>query len=180
MKHISLLVLAAMVGLPASLHAQAKPYIGASIGASFYDTSIEDVTGDDFKMDGEDFAWKIFGGIRARQFLSAEGGYVHFGEIQNTAAQVDLSSKTTGWNLFAVGTLTAGPIDVFGKAGILWWRSDRKIDEAPFDVTGNNFMWGLGAAFRLGTMAVRAEFERVELEGDESLMLLTAGVTLGM
>ena len=64
MKRIFLMLVAACVLLPASLHAQAKPYIGGSIGASFYDTSIEDVTGDDFKLEGEEFAWKIFGGVR--------------------------------------------------------------------------------------------------------------------
>jgi hypothetical protein len=175
-----LALLAAGLLLPASLHAQARPYIGGSIGASFHNTSIEDVTGDDFKLDGEEFAWKIFGGIRSMHFLSVEGGYVHFGKIKGTEETVGLESKTTGWDLFAVGTLTAGPIDVFGKAGVLWWRSDQKIEDDPFDVKGNDFMWGLGGALRFGGLGVRAEFERVEQEGDDSLMILTAGVTFGM
>ena len=180
MRRIVLPLLAACLLLPALVHAQAKTYIGGSIGASFYDTSIEHVDYDDFKLDGEEFAWKIFGGVRTMTFLSVEGGYVNFGKIQNTEDMVDLESKTTGWDLFAVGNLTAGPIDIFGKAGILWWRSDAKIDEAPFEVTGNDFMWGLGGALRLGGLGIRAEFERVELEGDDTLMMLSAGVTFGM
>jgi hypothetical protein len=180
MKRVFLALLAACVLLPASLLAQAKPYIGGSIGASFYDTSIEDVTGDDFKLDETEFAWKIFGGVRTVKFLSVEGGYVHFGKIQNTIDMQAVESKTTGWDLFAVGNLAVGPVDIFGKAGILWWRSDAKIDEAPFDVTGNDFAWGLGGAFRMGGLGFRAEFERVEMEGDSSLMMLSAGVTFGM
>jgi len=180
MKLIALYVLVACLFLPALAHAQVKPYIGGSIGASFWDTSVENVTGDDFKLDGEEFAWKIFGGLRTMNFLSVEGGYARFGKIQNTAGIVDLESKTTGWDLFAVGTLTVGPVDVFGKAGILWWRSDQKIEDDPFDLTGNDFMWGLGGALRFGGLGVRAEFERVEMPGDDTLMMLTAGVTLGM
>jgi hypothetical protein len=180
MKRIGWIVLAACLLSPASIYAQAKPYLGASIGVSFWDTSVEDVTGEDFKLDGQEFAWKIFGGIRTMSLLSVEGSYVNFGKIQNTTDQTAVESKTTGWDLFAVGTITAGPIDIFGKAGILWWRSDAKIEDDPFEVTGNDFMWGLGAAFRLGGLGVRAEFERVEMPNDDTLMLLSAGVTFGM
>ena len=181
MKKLIIALIAVGLVLPATLHAQAaKPYVGASIGASFYDTSVEDVATEDFKLDGEEFAWKIYGGIHTMKFLSLEGGYVHFGKIQNDVNQMALDSKTTGWDLFAVGNLPAGPIDIFGKAGILWWRSDGNFDEAPFEVTGNDFMWGLGAALRLGGLGIRAEFERVEMEGDDTLMMLTAGVTFGM
>jgi hypothetical protein len=180
MKRAFLLILSIGVLLPATLHAQAKPYIGASIGASFYDTNVEDVSGDDFKLDGEEFAWKIFGGVRTMKFLSVEGGYVDFGKIQDSEGSTALETKTTGWDLFAVGNIALGSIDVFGKAGIMWWRSDAKIEDEPFDVTGNDFTWGLGAALRLGGLGFRAEFERVEMEGDDTLMMLTAGVTLGM
>jgi hypothetical protein len=180
MKRLFTLLLAVGLLSPAIANAQAKPYFGGSIGASFYNTSVEDVTGDDFKLEGEDFAWKIFGGIRTMKFLSVEGGYVHLGEVQNTVSLIDLSTKTTGWDLFAVGNLTAGPIDVFGKAGILWWRSDAKIDEDPFDVTGTDFAWGLGAAMRFGGVGIRAEFERFELPDSDNIMMLSAGVTFGM
>ena len=165
---------------PAMLHAQVKPFVGASLGASFYDTSIEDVSGDDFKLEGEEFAWKIFGGLTAMKFLGLEGGYVYLGKTQNSDYSFNVESKTTGWDLFAVGNLPVGPIVVFGKAGILWWRADHKIDEAPFETTGNDFMWGLGAVLKMGGLGIRAEFERVELEGGDSVMLLTGGVTFGM
>jgi hypothetical protein len=180
MKRIFLLLLAVCLLTPASVYAQAKPYIGGSIGASFWDTSIEDVSTGDFKLDGKEFAWKIFGGVRTMKFLSVEGGYVNFGKIQNTEGTVDLESKTTGWDLFAVGNIALGSIDIFGKAGILWWRSDAKIEDDPFEVTGNDFMWGLGGAIRLGGLGIRAEFERVEMTDDDTMMMLTAGVTFGM
>jgi hypothetical protein len=48
------------------------------------------------------------------------------------------------------------------------------------DVKGYDFAWGLGAAIRLGGLGIRAEFERFELEGDDNIMMLTAGVTFGM
>lgn len=179
MKKLLIALLAVGLIAPAVLHAQTKPFIGGSIGASFYSTSVEDVTGDDFKLDGEEFAWKIFGGVRTMKFIGLEGGYVHFGKVQNQTDAFDVESKTTGWDVFGTGTIPVGPIDLFGKAGVVWWRSDVKIDEAPFDVTGSDFMWGLGAALRLGGLGIRAEFERVEMGDGDSLMLLTAGVTFG-
>ena len=45
---------------------------------------------------------------------------------------------------------------------------------------GYDFAWGLGAAIRLGGLGIRAEFERFEMEGDDNIMMLTAGVTFGM
>jgi hypothetical protein len=179
MKKLVIALLAIGILSPAMLHAQVKPFVGASIGASFYDTSVEDVSGDDFKLEGEEFAWKIFGGLTAMKFLGLEGGYVSFGEIQNSDGSVTVESKSTGWDLFAVGNLPVGPIGVFGKAGYVWWRADQKIDEAPFEVTGSDFMWGLGAVLKLGGLGIRAEWERVELDGG-SMMLLTAGVVFGM
>ncbi len=164
----------------AAVLAQAKPYIGGSIGASFYDTELEDVSGDDFKLDGEEFAWKIFGGFRGARLWAIEGGYANFGKIQNTVLDKELESKTTGWDLFAVGNLALGPLDAFGKAGILWWRTDSKIEDDPFDVKGYDFAWGLGAAIRLGCLGIRAEVERFELDGYCNIMMLTAGVVFGM
>jgi hypothetical protein len=180
MKKLFIALLALGLIAPAVLHAQVKPFVGASIGASFYDTSIEDVSGDDFKLEGEEFAWKIFGGLTAMKFLGLEGGYVYLGETQNSNDSFTAESKTTGWDLFAVGNLPVGPIGVFGKAGILWWRSDGNFNEDPFEVTGSDFMWGLGAMLKLGGLGIRAEFERVEMEDGASVMLLTGGVTFGM
>jgi hypothetical protein len=164
---------------PAVVNGQAKPYLGASIGASFYDKSIEDVTGDDFKMEGEEFAWKIFGGITGRRFFAVEADYRDFGRIQNQDDNTELESKVTSWDVFAVGNLYLGPLGVFGKAGISWWREDSRVEDYPFDVTGHDFAWGLGAAIRLGGMGFRAEFERFEMEGDDRLITLTAGVSFG-
>jgi len=175
-----LLLLGAVLLSPAVALAQAKPYLGASLGAAFHNTNLEDVTGDDFNLEGEEFSWKIFGGVRGGKFFAVEGGYVNFGKVNNTEDNTDLESKKTGWDLFAVGNLTAGSVDVFGKVGILWWRTEAKIDEDPFDTKGNDFAWGLGAAIRLGGLGLRAEYERFEVEGDDSLAMITAGIVFGM
>lgn len=180
MRFCILIVISACLLTPATAAAQPKGYLGGSIGSSFYDTNLEDVTGDDFKLDGEEFAWKIYGGIRGARFLAVEGGYVNFGKVQNTVGDTNLESKTTGWDLFAVGNLGLGPLDAFGKAGIMWWRTDSKIEDDPFDVKGYDFTWGLGAGVRLGGLGIRAEFERFELEGKDKIMMLSAGIFLGM
>jgi len=181
MKRLLLLFVTVCMLAPAIVNAQAqaKPYLGGSVGASFYDTSVEDVTGEDFKLEGEEFAWKIFGGVRWGSF-ALEGDYRHFGEIQNTVGSTDLSQKTTGWDLFAMGNLKIGPVMGFAKAGFLWWRGDVEVLDEPFEVTGSDFGWGLGAALLMGGLGVRAEFERFELDDGDTIMMLTAGVSFGM
>ena len=46
MKKLFIALIALGLVAPAVLHAQVKPFVGASIGASFYVSSIEDVSGD--------------------------------------------------------------------------------------------------------------------------------------
>jgi len=41
-------------------------------------------------------------------------------------------------------------------------------------------MWGVGATLRLGSMGVRAEWERFELEAYDRLSLLSLGVLFGL
>ncbi len=96
MKYGLLLILAVCLLSPAAVWAQAKPYFGGSIGASFYDTELEDVSGDDFKLDGEEFAWKIFGGFRGVRLWAIEGGYVNFGKVQNASVRDLRRSGPTG------------------------------------------------------------------------------------
>lgn len=174
-----ILSLSACLLSPAVVRGQATPYLGASIGASFYDTKLEDVTGNDFKLKDEEFAWKIFAGIRGGSFLALEGDYRDFGRVQNQDGNTNLESEVTSWDLYAVGNLYLGPLGVFGKMGISWWREESKIDNNPFDVKGHDLTWGLGAAIRLGGMRIRAELERFELDGDDKLMMLSAGVAFG-
>ena len=177
----SLLVLLTTLALlsPAAAMAQASGYLGASLGASFHNTSIEDVSGNNFDLDGEEFAWKIFGGIRAAQFLGIEGDYRDFGKLQNTVANTDLESKRTGWDLFVTGNIPLGPLEGFAKAGVVWWRTDAAVNQNPFETKGSDFAWGLGAAINFGGMAIRAEFERFELGDDDNIMMLTAGILFG-
>lgn len=164
---------------PAVVSGQATPYVGGSIGASFYRTSLEDATGHEYKLEGEEFAWKIFAGITGGRFFSVEADYRDFGKVQTRVDGTDLESNVTSWDVFAVGNLYLGSFGIFGKAGICWWREESRLPDYPFDVDGNDVAWGLGAVIRLGGLGFRAEFERFELPGDDSLMTLTAGISFG-
>jgi hypothetical protein len=173
-----ILVMVLLIGLlsPASANAQARAFLGGSLGTSFYKTDITELQDEDFKLEENEFAWKIFGGLRALRLTSVEFGYRNLGKVQNTVADVNLEHKTSGWDLFFVPFLSTGPVDVFGKLGYLWWRSETKIEEDPFDTKGGDFAWGFGGAIRLRDAAVRIEWERFEVEGADYLSMATAGV----
>jgi hypothetical protein len=164
------------LSLPGVAAAQPTSYLGASLGASFYNTSIEHLNDKDFKLQEKELAWKLFAGIRGRRYFAIEAGYVNLGQVKNVDRDVEL--KTSGWDFFGVLNLNAGPLELFGKVGALWWRSETKILEDPFDTEGRDFAWGFGGSLRHNDFSVRIEWERFELEGDNVLAMATAGVVL--
>jgi hypothetical protein len=162
--------------LPVVAAAQTVPYLGASLGASFYNTGIEKLNDKDFKLQASEMAWKLFGGIRSARYLAVEGGFVNLGQVKHTGRNVEL--KTSGWDLFGVVNLQAGPLEVFGKLGALWWRAETKIDENPFDTDGHDLAWGFGGSLRYKDTSVRIEWEQFQLGDGNSIGLATFGIAM--
>ena len=104
---MSVLVLA--LAVPA---AQAGGLVGASIGQA--ELEIGD---SDFNLSESDTSWKIFGEWHVLKFLGFGLGYYDFGSP--TFFGENINSKA--WNLYAVGILPIGNIDLFGKVGYANW-----------------------------------------------------------
>ncbi len=143
--------------------------IGASEGSSYCsgETNCEDT----------DTAWKIFGGYKFTDKLSAEGAYMNLGDIHKNGDNSDVSAFAA----YGVGTLpVTEQFDVFAKAGALRWNSDNTTG----DKSGFSASYGVGAKMHINeTTKLRAEWEKVldvETSDTEStdINMLSVGIEL--
>lgn len=145
-------------------------YIGGSVGRA--DLQIDDVAGlDDFK--GDDTGFKLIAGIRPLDWLAVEANYVNFGEPEDTVGASRLKADGDGISAFAVGFLPVGPVDVYGKLGLISWDSEI----AGFDEDGTDLAYGVGAQFRVWSFSVRAEYEIFDVDDVDDLNMLSIGAT---
>ena len=175
-RHIGLfIVLGVLCALPTHAEPPKGLLIGGSVGQSFYNTEIEDLDGESFKLNDQDFAYKIFAGYRFG-FVAIEGGYRDLGKVEDKSGEIVFRTKTTGLDLALLGMLPVGPIDLFARAGMIAWDSEFDIGDIGNTDEGTDFMWGLGGAFRLGGLGIRLEWEQFAIDPD-SIGMLSAGVT---
>lgn len=167
-----------VLGMVAS-NAAAGLYVGAGIGNTFFSSEVENALDQLKSIDENSTAWKIFGGFSAERFFGVEGGYRDFGEVTSTVSNEAFASKTTGWDIEATGRLTIAIIDIFAKAGAMFWSTDVTLLGFTMDDKGTDFLWGLGAGVHLGPFGVRAEWERVEVGSIDNLSMATLSATFG-
>jgi opacity protein-like surface antigen len=156
-------------------------YVGAGIGNTFFSSkfSVGDVSDQVQDIDENSTAWKIFGGFSGHKFLGLEGGYRDFGEIESDFGSETLKSKVKGWDVEALGRIQIAIVDVFAKAGVMFWDSETTFGDETADDSGTNFLWGLGAGVHLGPIGVRLEWETLEQKDVDNLSAVSLGATLG-
>jgi hypothetical protein len=164
-------------------------YVGAAIGESHVRTAREILgdTGYDYQFDAQHSAWKVTAGIRPIAPLGVELEYIDFG---NPSA--GLSSAVFGGlskadqkavTLFGLGYLPLPVpfLDVYGKLGIARLHTTAaevsplpfcpagftSCTAATFDISDSsaNFAYGAGVQGKIGSLAIRAEYERISASG---------------
>ena len=175
-----LLIISTTAGLAQGL------YLGGGIGNTYYNTEIGEAIDQAQEISENSTAWKLFAGFQLNEFLNLEGGYRSFGSISSDVENAVLESKTSGWDIEALGRVKIAMIDVFAKAGILFWSSEATFEEVNFDESGGDFLWGLGLGVHFGSLGVRAEWESVAISKDDvsigspdNLSMVSLSATLG-
>jgi len=162
----------------ASFGLQAQIYIGASVGNSFVNKNLEDVNGDDFTVDENAFAYKVYAGYSTK-FLGIEGGYRDLGEAKRDVDLGKLRTKITGFDVAARGKVNLGPVFAFAKAGAFFAKYENEIGTYSYSENSTNFLWGLGAGLQLNRLGIRLEYEGLGKESN-SLSMLTAGLSFNL
>lgn len=155
-------------------------YVGGGIGGSFYSSEIGEAIDQIKKINENATAWKLFGGFSPAKFIGVEGGYRHFGTVKSNIGSVGFESGTKGWDVEALGRLQIAIVDLFAKAGLMFWSTDSKLGSTPVsDSSGTDFFWGLGGGLHLGPVGLRLEWESVEAGDPDNLSMVSLSATLG-
>lgn len=152
-------------------------YFGGSMGdlSSDFDWNLDNITGDE----SEDTPYKLIGGVRPFDSFGLEVNYVDLG---NTTVPVSGSGNRAGYetnalSVSAVGFFHLPLLDVFGRVGLARWDSDPTSLVGGLDGDdGTDPTYGIGAQVRLGSFAVRAEYEDFDVQGG-SAELASIGFT---
>ena len=153
---------------------------GFYLGASSADVSadFEPGFGGFFAHGPEDDAsgFKVIAGLRPLDSLGIEANYVDLGETQaplsvvciTTPCPSEVSFDAKALSVSAVGLLSLPFVDLFARAGVARWESSRQIFSTAQKEEGTDPTYGVGAQVRLGSFALRLEFERFELADDSA------------
>lgn len=179
----TILVLSLLPGAPA--RAEIGPYVGASVGQSRIELDLQDVGSAGFRVDDEDFAFKIFFGLELPGPIAVEGGYRDLGTVTGEGGIVRLNGEADGFDAFLLGKLPLGPVALFAKAGFIAWDSEARtvvsgdllVPELRLADDGTDFAWGVGVAAELGPVGVRGELEKLEIDFLDDVTMLSVGVT---
>lgn len=154
-------------------------YLGAGIGNTFFSSEIDDALDQAKEINENSTAWKIFAGYHLNDFLNIEGGYRSFGSISSNISSELFETKTTGWDIEAMGRLKIAIIDLFAKAGAMFWSTDVTFLGQNSGESGTDFFYGLGAGVHLGPIGARLEWESVAISGPDNLSMVSLSATIG-
>lgn len=161
-------------------------YLGGAVGQSSLELEDADSTVD-FKAD--DTAYKLILGYRIIDWVAVEASYSNFGTPSDEIFGIETEGDFNALAIEAMGLLPLGSFDLFAKGGIAAWEGTLRADEIDLSFSEDNVdvKFGLGAQYRFGGLALRAEYEAVllgfdddgddEADGDDWVDMVSLGLT---
>ena len=173
-------------------------YVGAAYGQAHIRARLDGLAPGSPEFDATHSAYQAMLGIRPLSFLGAEITYMDFGRQSRgfpsaTSSEQQVSQR--GEAAYALLYLPVPVIDVYVKAGISRIRTDRHVIydlpgagtcvigvptcyslSAGDNPTDTAFAYGAGLQWKLGSWAVRGEYERFSAAGANPT-LVSIGMT---
>jgi OOP family OmpA-OmpF porin len=153
-------------------------FVGGSVGQSgvHFDQRID---GTSIHYNADATGYKLIAGWRILDWLAVEGDYVDLGSGSDKVAGEKINTDIKGVTLSGLLLLPVGPVDLFARVGAVNWNADVKVPslDAKASDNGTDFTYGVGAQFRLGSLSLRAEYERFEVSDINTVDLATLGAT---
>jgi hypothetical protein len=158
---------------------------GFYLGAGVTQVKLDDIGRDfgteslgNFKID--DTSWKLIAGFRPLDNLAVELNYMDLGSESRNIAGVQFNADAKAYAGYVVGFLPILLVDLYAKAGLVQWEGEargRGPLDFDFDDDGTEFGYGFGVQGRLGSLGVRLEYERFDVDNTDGVELLTLGAT---
>lgn len=177
---------AALAFVPLTATADSGFYVGGSVGGATIEVDFGDTGIPDFptEIDEDDTAYKLFAGYKFDLpgiDLGIEGGYVDFGKpdfgVEVADVAVDVELDPTGFNLWGIAGIEAGPIDLFAKLGYIFWDLEASVPGTSLNESddGSDIGYGVGVGFGLGPLQLRGEYEVYDID-DADLSMVSLGI----
>ena len=145
-------------------------YIGGGIGD--FSSSIDEVNNlDQIDDAGIDFtdgdnATKLFAGWNFNRYFAVQGDYVDFGDQSGAVSpSVSGTSNVKGFAPSLVGTLPIGPVELFGRVGMMFYNVDVNLNGGQLiDDSANDMVWSAGVGIDIADrLNLRLEYEQIDI-----------------
>lgn len=146
-------------------------YLGAGVGdfSSAVDeiNNLDDVDDVGIDFSDSDNATKVFAGWNFNRFFAVQADFVDFGD---SSGAVTTSARGTsdvqGLAPSIVGTLPIGPIELFGRVGMMFYEIDLNLTGGRIiDESGEDLVWGAGLGIDIkDRLALRLEYEEIDIQ----------------
>jgi hypothetical protein len=173
-----------LIAAPAVSLAEIGPYFGASAGEVALDLDLRDVDTAGFRIEDEDFAYKVFIGFELPGPFAVEAGSRDLGSLSEDLGPLSATVETQALDAAALAKLGIGPVSFFVKAGVVAWDAEVHVHNSPVlpdlddSDDGTDSYWGVGVSVEIGRFGVRGEYESFEIDLVDDLTMLSVGVTV--
>lgn len=126
----------------------------------------------------DDRGLKAIVGFRPLDSFAIEANYVDLGQtrVPIPFPPSTLSIDSEAISVSAVGLIPLPLLDLYGRLGVTHWESEAALLGASQKESGTDPTYGAGAQFRVGSFALRLEYERFDFD-DDSSDLVSVGFT---
>lgn len=152
-------------------------YVGGAFGQFNLDINhLDDIDDAEQTVQHSDSnSWQAFVGYRFGPIVSLEAAYIDFGnssdEFAATGSSGNYRVRVKGFSPSVLLTLPVGPVELYGKAGYLYYDVDTRINFDGPDPgvdsshSDSKFIYGGGLQFVvLDHLALRAEYDRIQIK----------------
>ena len=142
-------------------------YLAGSLGQSRvrYDTST-------YYAGSNSVGYQAAAGFRPLPLVSGEFDYTGFARAYSGVNYAD----TYGVGLFALGYLPIPIVQVYGKLGLVDWRTSAHSRSLSFHRSGANVAYGAGLTTSWGRLGARLEFESFDVAHASSMDFTSIGL----
>jgi OOP family OmpA-OmpF porin len=145
-------------------------YLGGGIGD--FSSSVDDINSfndvDDVGIDFSDSsnAMKLFAGWNFNRYFAVQGDYVDFGDSSGfVSPSVQGTNDVQGLALSVVGTIPIGPLELFGRVGVMFYEIDMNLSGGRLvDDSGSDMVWSAGLGIDIkDRVNLRLEYEEIDI-----------------
>jgi Outer membrane protein beta-barrel domain len=158
-------------------------YFGGGIVHSTIDTASTTFANPPSTADlsDSDNGYKVIVGVRPLDWFAIEANYIDLGKINASTPSAHAEYGLKGIDAFGVLLFGVPFVDLYAKAGVIQWQADggiTAVSNIPLSSdSGFDVAYGAGAQARLGSLAIRLEYEQFKIKDTDNVAAVTLGVT---